>query len=233
MVKSLLRSFSVSLAAIIAFAAFTSAQTGPATIAASSTDGATKTVAAAVNNVFLAPTSPSSFENVKIGNFGQIDENYYRGAQPQPSDYKSLADLGIKTIIDLRNDPTDYEKADAEAVGIKYINLPMSGWKTPEDADIAQFLKIANDPATGKFYVHCKAGIHRTGITAAIYRMTKYGWDYDTAYKEMKNYNFTSGLVHGALKSYVKDYARKLETTKAKAKADKTEALNVAAGQAN
>ena len=41
--------------------------------------------------------------------------------------------------------------------------------------------------------------------------MEKYGWDYDKAYQEMKNYNFTTGLVHGALKSYVKDYSRKVK----------------------
>jgi len=230
MVKNLLRSFSMSLATIIAFAAFTSAQTGPATIAANSTDGAAKTVAAAVNNAFLTPTSPSTFENVKIGNFGQIDENYYRGAQPQPDDYKSLADLGVKTIIDLRNDPTDYEKTNAEAVGLKYVNIPLSGWQKPKDADIAQFLKVVNDPATGKLFVHCKGGMHRAGMTTAIYRMTKYGWDFDTAYQEMLNYHYFSGLVHGALKSYVKDYAKKLEATKA-AKPEKTEAMNISAGQ--
>jgi protein tyrosine/serine phosphatase len=167
--------------------------------------------------IATAQTSPSAFENIKIGNFGQMDENYYRGAQPLPDDYKSLADLGIKTIIDLRNDPTDYEKTGAEAVGIKYINIPMSGWQKPSDADIAKFLEIANDPATGKFFVHCKAGIHRTGMTGAIYRMTKEGWNYDKAYAEMKNYNFSSGLVHGGLKSYVKKYAGRLESQKAAA----------------
>lgn len=163
--------------------------------------------------IVSAQTSPSTdFPGIKIGNFGQMDENYYRGAQPLPDDYASLAALGVKTVVDLRNDPVDYEKAAVEAAGMKYINLPMSGWKKPKDSDIAEFLRIANDPATGKMFVHCKAGIHRTGITAAIYRSTKYGWDYDQAYKEMKNYNFSTGLVHGALKSYVKNHFRTRET---------------------
>lgn len=157
-----------------------------------------------------AQTSPTAFPNITIGNFGQIDNGYYRGAQPVASDYKALKDLGINTIVDLRNDPTDYEKSSAEAVGMKYVNIPMSGWKSPKDEDVNQFLNLLKDPSTGTVYVHCKAGIHRTGITAAIYRMTKYGWDYDKAYQEMKNYHFSSGLVHGALKSYVKDYAQKL-----------------------
>jgi protein tyrosine phosphatase (PTP) superfamily phosphohydrolase (DUF442 family) len=162
----------------------------------------------------FAQTSPGSFPSVHIKNFGQMDDRFYRGAQPEPNDYQALADLGVKTIIDLRNDPTDYEKADAEAVGIKYINIQMSGWKSPKDPQIQQFLELVSNPDTGVFYVHCKAGIHRTGVAGAVYRFTKYGWDYDQAYKEMKNYDFSSGWVHGALKDFVEDYAAKLRKDK-------------------
>src|SRR3982751_1957134 len=108
---------------------------------------------AVITFVFAASgqTSPKTdFQNVKVGNFGQMDDNFFRGAQPLPEDYKSLADLGIKTIIDLRNDPTTYEKSAAEAVGMKYVNIPMSGWQSPKDEDLQAFLKLANDPATGK-----------------------------------------------------------------------------------
>lgn len=210
MVKNLLRSFTVSLTAILAFAAFTSAQTVPATIAANTTVGTAVTSKVS----FTSPTSPGGFANVKIDNFGQIDENYYRGAQPLQTDYSSLKGLGINTVIDLRNDPTDYEKSSVEALGMKYINIPLSGWQSPKDSDIEHFLKIANDPATGKFFVHCKGGIHRAGMTAAIYRMTKYGWTYDQAYQEMLNYHFFTGMVHGPLKSYVKNYSNKLQSSK-------------------
>jgi hypothetical protein len=48
-------------------------------------------------------------------------------------------------------------------------------------------------------------------VAGAVYRFTKYGWDYDKAYAEMKNYNFSSGLVHGSLKSFVRDYAENIE----------------------
>ena len=92
-----------------------------------------------------------------------MDERFYRGAQPSQTDYQSLKDLGIKTVIDLRNDPTDYEKSAVEALGMTYINIPMSGWRSPKDRDLEKFLSLANNPETGKFFVHCKAGIHRTG----------------------------------------------------------------------
>lgn len=158
-----------------------------------------------------AQTEPKAFPNVNIINFGQMDERYYRGAQPEKGDYQALKDLGVTTIIDLRNDPTDYEKPSVEALGMKYVNIPMSGWKTPKDSEIKAFMDLLNDPATGTVYVHCKAGKHRTGITGAVYRQTKYGWDYKTAYKEMKNYNFKSWPVHFALKSYIQDYFEKVE----------------------
>src|SRR5262249_18616171 len=78
-------------------------------------------------------TSPSSFPNIKIKKFGQMDEHFYRGAQPEPGDYKTLAGLGVKTIVDLRDDPTKYEKKDAEEAGIKYVNVRMSDKKKPAD----------------------------------------------------------------------------------------------------
>lgn len=185
-------------------------------------------------SVSFAQTEPKSFENVKIINFGQMDERYYRGAQPEPGDYQSLKDLGVNTIIDLRNDPTEYEKREAEALGMRYVNIPMSGWKTPKDSEIEQFMSTMNDPSTGIVYVHCKAGKHRTGITGAVYRQTKYGWDYKTAYKEMKNYNFTSWPVHYALKNYVQDYFDKIEDQQKKASKAAAKAAREAAavGQA-
>lgn len=161
----------------------------------------------------------NDFPNVRIGNFGQMDERFYRGAQPLPEDYQALKDLGIETVIDLRNDPTDYEKGAVEALGMTYVNIPMSGWKYPKASQIEQFMKLVNDRETGKFFVHCKAGKHRTGITGAVYRFENYGWDYDRVYKEMKDYNFTWWLVHGRLKTFVKDYSRKKEAEKKTLKA--------------
>ena len=161
----------------------------------------------------FVPTAPKQFPNVKIENFGQMDERLYRGAQPAPDDYKALKELGITTVIDLRKDKTDYEQSAVESLGMKYVNIPMTGWTT-KDESVAEFLKVMDDPASGKVYVHCAAGKHRTGLVGAIYRLEKYGWDYETAYKEMKNYEYFSGLFHRKIKGYVKDYFEKFGTEK-------------------
>ena len=151
------------------------------------------------------------FSNIKIKNFGQMDERFYRGGQPKKDDYRSLADLGVKTIIDLRNDPEDYEKSSAEAVGIKYVNIPMSDTDYPEQISVDNFLKTINDPETGTFFVHCAGGRHRTGVMGAVYRFTRYNWDFDQTYKEMKQYDFYTRWGHGDMKDFVVDYAKKFK----------------------
>lgn len=177
-------------------------------------------------------TPGSKFPHIKIGNFGQMDERYYRGAQPNPGDYQSLKDLGVNTVVDLRNDPTDYEKREVEALGMKYVNIPMSGWKTPKMEDVNTFLALLENPETGTVYVHCKAGRHRAGVAGAAYRYTKYGWDYEQVYKEMRDFNYSDGLVHGKLGSFVKKWGKKLAAEKA-AKADAAAATQVAVQGAN
>lgn len=162
-----------------------------------------------------AQTSPRSFPGISIRNFGQMANNLYRGSQPSPSDYKALADFGVKTVIDLRSDSESYSRSAAEAAGLRYFNIPLDGVSAPTNEDVAQFLKIVNDPASGKIYFHCKAGIHRAGTMGAVYRINHDGWDYDRAYAEMKNYQFSAGLFHGALKSFVKKYAQQVAAERA------------------
>jgi protein tyrosine/serine phosphatase len=155
--------------------------------------------------------------DVKIKNFGQMDDRFYRGAQPKEQDYKQLAAIGIKTIIDLRDDPESYEKREAEAAGIRYVNIPMSDKDYPASASIDQFLKLVDDPSTGKFYVHCAGGRHRTGVIGAVYRFNHYNWNYDQVYAEMKKYDFYTRWGHGKMKDFVQDYAAHRNATAAAA----------------
>jgi len=148
----------------------------------------------------------AEFADVTIKNFGKMDDQFYRGAQPKEGDYTVLAAHGVKTIIDLRNDPTSYEKRLAEAAGMRYVNIPMSDTAKPTDDQVAQILKLVNDPATGRFFVHCAGGRHRTGLFGALYRFNHDGWTFDQAYKEMKQYDYYSRWGHGAIKDFVREY---------------------------
>jgi protein tyrosine/serine phosphatase len=141
-----------------------------------------------------------------------MDDRFFRGAQPKENQYQELAALGITTVIDLQDDPTSYEKQNVEVLGMKYINIPMSDKDYPASAKIEQFLKLVNDPSTGKFYVHCAGGRHRTGVMGAVYRFNLYNWNYDQVYAEMKKYDFYTRWGHGDMKKFVQDYATSFQT---------------------
>ncbi len=152
---------------------------------------------------------------VTIKNFGQMDSRFFRGGQPKENDYNQLAALGIKTVIDLQDDPTTYEKQKVEALGMKYVNIPMSDKDYPPAAKIDQFLKLVDDPTTGKFYVHCAGGRHRTGVMGAVYRFNHYNWNYDQVYAEMKKFDFYTRWGHGEMKKFVQDYSVNFPTKSA------------------
>jgi protein tyrosine/serine phosphatase len=147
-----------------------------------------------------------SFPNIKISNFGQMDANFYRGARPKSDDFKNLAALGIKTVIDLTDNSRDREQPAVEAAGMRYVNIPIVDKAYPSTEQVNAFLKVANDPATGKFYVHCAGGRHRTGIMAAVYRFNHDHWNFDQAYAEMKQYDFYTSNGHGKQLDFIQDY---------------------------
>ena len=159
----------------------------------------------------LALASPAAasadVSKIKIDNFGRVNDNYYRGAQPDGRDYADLASLGVKTLVDLTGDDTDVnERGFVERAGMKYIHMPMTTHQPPTAARLAEFLSIVNDPAKQPVYVHCVGGRHRTGVMTAAYRMTEDGWTADQAFKEMKQYNFGADFLHSEFKEFVYGY---------------------------
>ncbi|MEP6636176.1 MAG: tyrosine-protein phosphatase, partial [Acidobacteriota bacterium] len=153
---------------------------------------------------------------IKIGirNFGRMDDRFYRGAQPNEKDYKALVALGIKTVIDLRDDPQSFERPLVESLGMKYVNIPMADKKYPTPEVTQMFLKVVSDPASGKFFVHCAGGRHRTGAMGAVYRYEFYHWNFDQVYKEMKQYDFYTSWGHGAFKDFVEEYYARMQAGK-------------------
>ncbi|MEK6279342.1 MAG: tyrosine-protein phosphatase [Acidobacteriota bacterium] len=162
--------------------------------------------------VFVQAQAPATNAIIKIKNFGQMDERFYRGAQPKnEEDYKALAALGITTVIDLTDDPKEYAKSTVESLGMKYVHIPMIAKKYPTPEATAAFLKVTSDPVTGKFFLHCAGGRHRTGAMGAVYRFKNYHWNFDQVYKEMKRYDFYTSWGHGAFKDFVKDYYEQMQ----------------------
>jgi protein tyrosine/serine phosphatase len=156
-------------------------------------------------NVRIA--EPSETTAIRIDNFGRVDSVLYRGAQPAGRDYQDLKQLGVKSIINLTSDDSDAsEKTMTESAGMTYVQIPMTTHTPPTAAQLGEFLRIVNDPASQPVYVHCVGGRHRTGVMTAVYRMTHDGWTPDRAFKEMKQYNFGADFLHNEFKEFVYGY---------------------------
>jgi tyrosine-protein phosphatase SIW14 len=149
--------------------------------------------------------------SISIDNYGQVNDHIYRGSQPKDEEYQELAAVGVRTILDLREDAKSNSRADAERAGLQYFNLPLGDKEYPQ-ADAAQrFLQIVNDQTNWPVYVHCAGGRHRTGSMIAVYRMSVDHWTLNQAYEEMKKFDFYTGGGHGCYKEYVNDYYRDLQ----------------------
>jgi protein tyrosine/serine phosphatase len=160
----------------------------------------------ALSPAAFAKSKNSKFANIKIKNFGQMDERFFRGSRPDDGDYAALAQLGVKTIIDLTDNSKEYEQPAVEAAGLRYVNIPMVDKSYPSLDQVNEFLKVVNDPSTGKFFVHCAGGRHRTGVVGAIYRFNVDKWNLEQALAEMDQYEFNSGYGHGKQRDFVQDY---------------------------
>jgi hypothetical protein len=116
--------------------------------------------------------------------------------------------LDIKTIINLQDDFPDpdlsytfldwrtiKESELCRMIGVKYVFIgPDLTWRQRVGKDrpeaIEQFLAVMDDPANYPVLLHCKAGLHRTGCMAAVYRMEYEGWTPQQAVCEMKANGF-------------------------------------------
>jgi protein tyrosine/serine phosphatase len=150
--------------------------------------------------------SAAALSAIRIDNFGQVDDHYYRGAQPKGDDFRSLAALGVKTMIDLAAEGDAAEETNAKSAGMRFVRIPMTTHQVPSPELIARFMTLVTDPANQPVYVHCIGGRHRTGVMTAIYRMTMDGWNGARAFAEMKQYKFGADFLHQEFKDFVTTY---------------------------
>jgi tyrosine-protein phosphatase SIW14 len=150
---------------------------------------------------------------ISIDNFGQVNANYFRGAQPSGRDYTDLAALGVKTVIDLQRDGNPAEQKLVEAAGMEFHRIAMTTRENPTSEQLSLFLKLVNDPANQPVYVHCAGGRHRTGVMTAVYRMSQDKWNAEQAFKEMKQYKFGADFLHPEFKQFVYGYSSEPQQT--------------------
>jgi protein tyrosine phosphatase (PTP) superfamily phosphohydrolase (DUF442 family) len=107
--------------------------------------------------------------DVRVDNFRVVDEQVWRGAAPSAATYRDLAAAGATTVVDLRaEDDLTVDTALLDDLGVTRFHLPIRDGQIPSQAQVDHFLDIVRN-SSGPVFVHCGAGVGRTGAMVAAY----------------------------------------------------------------
>jgi len=136
-----------------------------------------------------------------LANVGRVSQGVYRGADPAPGEgYRSLAQLGIRTILNLSRG------RDHEAVkpyGISEVYMPVDFFRDVDEGEVRRILMVISDASLYPIFVHCAQGRDRTGIVIACHRINR-GWSTKDAIDEMWSCGFH--FVWSHFLDFVRDY---------------------------
>ena len=152
-----------------------------------------------------------------VSDFGKVNEFLYRGGQPKGEGVLELKKFGIDTIVDLRGELhglVQNEKDRAEALGMRFVNLPGSGWATPKDQEIVEFFKLTQEQPRRKIFIHCWLGGDRSGMFIAAYRIAFDGWTPDQAIAEMRAFHYLQ-FWHPNMARWVRAFPQQLANSPA------------------
>ncbi|MBP1621027.1 MAG: Protein tyrosine/serine phosphatase [Acidobacteria bacterium] len=143
-----------------------------------------------------------------VPNLGRVHARLLRGGQPTDAGFRALAASGVTLVVDLRggDQRSDAERALVTSLGMEYVAIPMSGWRTPRPDEVERFLDLLREDRKGAVFVHCRRGAERTGAMIAAYRIGDQAWSPAEARAEMDAYRFRAWL-HPHLVRWVREFA--------------------------
>ena len=125
-----------------------------------------------------------------LPNFHRVSARLFRGGRPTREGMAGLEQLGIRTIVDLRDRSgiSFVDRTRARAHGIRYHRIPLGKLFGPTRATMDRILRILADPDSGPVYVHCRRGSDRTGVVIACHRIANEGWTAEEAIAEAREF---------------------------------------------
>lgn len=90
-----------------------------------------------------------------------LAENLVFGSQPGRKDMESLADKGIKTLVNLRfadeeepELPPESEREAAQELGMNFVNIPVNAANISDELSAEIHQKLGEARKDGPVYVH-------------------------------------------------------------------------------
>lgn len=122
----------------------------------------------------------------KDANLYRIDDKLYRSEQLTAEDAKTITNLGIKSVINLRYFSRNKNRTALLSPDLTLLNRPPLTWDI-RPKQIAEILYvIEQQQQKGPVLVHCYHGADRTGLISGMYRIIVQGWSIDAAKTEMQ-----------------------------------------------
>jgi len=122
-----------------------------------------------------------------VPNLHKVSDQLYRSAQPTAEGMRTLKDMGIETIVNLRSFHSD--RGEIGQTGLGYEHIYVKAWH-PDEKEVIRFLQIVTNNKRTPVLVHCMHGADRTGAMCAIYRVAVQGWSKEEAVREMADGGF-------------------------------------------
>jgi hypothetical protein len=153
---------------------------------------------------------------------------FYRSGQMTVEGYQDAVErLKIRTVVNLRDDMPDpdvrqsffdgrtvKESELCRRLGVNWVFIapdliPKGRIPASRPAAIDKFLELLDDKSAYPILVHCNAGLNRTGVIVAVYRMEHDGWTPLQAWNELRANGFgefTSTADNNYITQYVLSY---------------------------
>jgi len=132
----------------------------------------------------------------------------YRSGEITPREMVHVArEFGVRTVLSLLNPAvpeSGVERAAAEALGLRWVNVPLPGDGASTAAQREQIKAILFNEHLEPLLVHCAAGANRTGLSIGMYRIHRQGWPLDQVLAEMREYGFEDLPKHENLRQALK-----------------------------
>lgn len=172
--------------------------------------------------------APLMYQRYRLTTFKRLScvsaGKLYRSGQMTVVGFEeTVRTLGIRTVLNVQNEIPDpdlrrsfldgrtmKEQDLCRRLGVRYVllepDLVLPSTVPPNRPRVIDaYLALMDDPSNYPILLHCKAGLHRTGVLAAVYRMEYDRWPRTAALKELKVNGFGETAATAA-NQYIRQY---------------------------
>ncbi len=133
-----------------------------------------------------------------------IPEKLYRSGKPRESQLEDwIKRYRLKCIINFQFTVAPYEKELAKKYNVKHYHMKLKARKAISDSKWEDVKKIMTNEENHPLLFHCRSGVDRTGLVAALYRIEMQDWPLEDALREMSFY-YHMPFIYPKIQQYIR-----------------------------